>query len=518
MTIDLQKEELAAELRGSLLYFCQFFYKIVTGRDFIISQPIGRESHHITVCRTLTQVHRLEIPSMHVMIAMPPGSGKSTLLALWIAWCWTFDDDCNFIYVSYAHELAAKHTAFVKSIVECREYGYLFDVYLKKDSRAKDKFSTTGGGTLCAFGSSGAVTGQDAGLQTDEHRFTGALILDDPHKPDEAHSDMVREKVITNYKETMVARPRGPNVPTIMIGQRVHEADLGAFFLSGQDLVPWDAVILKSLDEAGNALHPEVHSKEKLLAMQEKMQYVFASQFQQNPLPPGGSLFKEDWFYIFDEEPEIICTWLTIDSAETSKTYNDPTAMSFWGVYEIEAFGKKTGELGLHWLDCIEIWVEPHELENEFMNFWTECSRHKVPPLIAGIEKKSTGVTLISTAKKAQGLQIREIHRTAATGGKTVRFLEMQPFIASKRISFTKGAKHVPLCIDHMLKITANETHRHDDIADTLYDGIKMGLIDQSIYKITHTSKNKESVLSTITQSMHRQSALRKSRNVSLNR
>ncbi|MBP6354101.1 MAG: hypothetical protein KA318_00225 [Nitrosomonas sp.] len=513
MNIDLEKEELAAELKGSFLYFCQFFYRIVTGRDFIISQPIGRESHHITVARTLTQVQRLEIPCMHIMITMPPGSGKSTLLALWIAWCWAHDADCNFIYVSYAHELAAKHTAFVKSIVESREYGYLFDVYLKKDSRAKDKFATTRGGTLCAFGSAGAVTGQDAGLQTEEMRFTGALILDDPHKPDEAHSQMMREKVITNYKETMVARPRGPNVPTIMIGQRVHEADLAAFFMSGQDLTEWEKIILKSLDEAGNALHPEVHSKEKLLAMQEKMPYVFASQFQQNPIPPGGSLFKEDWFFLMDEEPEIICTFLTIDSAETSKTYNDPTAMSFFGIYEIEAFGKKTGEIGLHWLDCIEVWVEPMDLEQTFMSFWLECSRHKVPPLIAGIEKKSTGVTLISSAKKAQGLQIREIQRTAATGGKTVRFLEMQPFVASNRVSLTHGARHLNLCIDHMLKITANETHRHDDIADTLYDGIKMGLIDQSIYKITNVTKSKEGLLSNLAQSMHRQTQLRMNRN-----
>ena len=69
VNIDLEKEELAADLKGSFLYFCQFFYRIVTGRDFIISQPIGRESHHITVARTLTQVQRLEIPCMHITVS-----------------------------------------------------------------------------------------------------------------------------------------------------------------------------------------------------------------------------------------------------------------------------------------------------------------------------------------------------------------------------------------------------------------------------------------------------------------
>jgi hypothetical protein len=32
-----------------------------------------------------------------------------------------------------------------------------------------------------------------------------------------------------------------------------------------------------------------------------------------------------------------------------------------------------------------------------------------------------------------------------------------------------------------MSKITANDSHRHDDIADTLADAIKISLIDKSI-------------------------------------
>ena len=78
-------------------------------------------------------------------------------------------------------------------------------------------------------------------------------------------------------------------------------------------------------------------------------------------------------------------------------------------------------------------------------------------------------------------IQIREIERTRASGNKTERFLRIQPYIAGKKLSFTNGAKHQKLCIDHMSKITANEVHRFDDIADTVADSVKIALIDKNL-------------------------------------
>lgn len=43
--------EQRAKLTGSLLLFTQTFFPLLTGRDFIISNPDGRESHFITICR-----------------------------------------------------------------------------------------------------------------------------------------------------------------------------------------------------------------------------------------------------------------------------------------------------------------------------------------------------------------------------------------------------------------------------------------------------------------------------------
>lgn len=489
--IDLEKEVLAAELRGSLLSFTQYFYKLLTGRDFIVSNPLGRESHHIIICRALTQLFRLEVPSQRLNINIEPGSGKSTLLAFWTAWCFAHYPDCRFLFISYSKVLATKHTETIKRIIQLPHYKYLFNVSIRHDSKAKEFFQTLEGGAVAAFGTGGAVTGQDGGLPG-ENRFTGAVILDDAHKPDEANSDTMRKSVIDNYDETIRQRPRGINVPIVYIGQRVHEDDLTNYFLSGNDVDEWNSIILKSLDNAGNALYPEKMPKEKLLRMQEKSPYVFASQYQQDPLPAGGGLFKPEWFVLLDEDPEILMTFITADTAESEKQWADCTAFSFWGLYEIETLGRKTGDFGLHWIDAIEHRIEPKDLKDSFMDFWQSCMRYKVAPMMAAIEKKSTGVTLLSVLKELRGMRVREIERSRASGSKTQRFIDCQTLIAEKRISLPSYGKHTNICIEHMSKITANDTHRNDDLADTCTDAIKIALIDKTLNFTINSTKNND--------------------------
>lgn len=486
--------EQKAKLLGSLLLFTQVFYKIRTGREFEVSEPIARESHHIIICRELTKVFRLE--TNRLLINVPPGHGKSEMMIHFIAWAIAHYPDCQFLYISYSHELAAKHTYTIKQILELPAYRKIFNVEIKRDSSAKDDFKTLQGGAVKAFGSSGGITGQDAGLPNLD-RFSGAVIMDDMHKPEEVHSDTIREKVKINYGDTIEPRPRSPNVPILFIGQRLHEDDLPSTFIKGEDGYDWRKVILQGLDGAENALYPKVMPKWKLLIMREKRPYVYAAQQQQNPQPAGGGIFKEEWFVELDEEPEMLATFITSDTAETENTYNDPTVFSFWGIYKIQLNSADTGLYGIHCINCNEIWVEPKDLKAEFLQFYTDCLRHRVKPKIAAIEKKSTGVTLISILKSQQGLQIIEIERTRASGSKTARFLDTQPYVSSKQVSLPTKGKHTELVIKHMGKITANDSHAHDDIADTLADAVKLALIDQVIW---HPSEQSEKSNAIVTQ------------------
>ncbi|MGB8807117.1 MAG: hypothetical protein WCC83_04620, partial [Candidatus Rickettsiella isopodorum] len=109
-------------------------------------------------------------------------------------------------------------------------------------------------------------------------------------------------------------------------------------------------------------------------------------------------------------------------------------------------------------------------------------------------------------------IEIREIQRTSQSGSKITRFLEIQPIIASQRVSLPRHSKHTELCITHCKKITANNTHRFDDIADTLYDGIKLGLIEQSILFQNHQRHEVNRVISELAGHFQQVNRLREER------
>lgn len=479
MNANIDDVTIKAKLLGSLLLFTQTFYKLRTGREFEVSEPIGRESHHITICKSLTKVFRGEYQD--TAIEVPPRYGKTELIIHFVAWALAHYADCNFIYISYAHALAKKQTQTIREIIMLPWYRKIFGVEVKQDSSAKDNFETTVGGSVYAAGAGGTITGRGAGIQNCM-RFGGAAILDDMHKPAEATSDTIRQSVIDWDKNTLQSRFNSPLTPKIFIGQRVHEDDLPAHYhATGR----YHTVIIPALDGAGNALNPKMHTRETLLRMKEETPYEFASQYQQDPQPAGGGIYKKEWYVLLDEEPEMLATFITVDTAETDKSYNDATVFSFWGIYKIKEAGVDVDLMGLHWINCLEIRVEPKDLEPEFRQFYASCLRHPVKPKLLGIEKKSTGATLLSLLGNFRGVQIVDIPRTKATGSKTARFLEAQPYVASKRISLMKYDNHTEKCITHMSKITANDTHAHDDIADTHYDAIKMGLIDDYVLRGT---------------------------------
>lgn len=471
-------EELRAKLFGSFIFFCQYFYPLLTGRDFVLSNPHGRESHFITVARALSRAGRLQ--SIRLLLNLPPGHGKSTMLCMWVSWMMAQYPDSQFMYLSYSKKIATKQTETIKRLISLPIYKAIFDVSIRHDSKAKEYFKTSKGGTVAAFGAAGSITGFDAGLPALD-RFSGALIIDDAHKPDEVHSDTIREGVLQSYKETSSQRIRSSMVPIIFLGQRLHEADLPAFLIDGGDGYEWDKIVLTSIDECGNALYPESFPLEMLYKIRDTSPYVWASQHMQNPVPSGGALFKPSYFTVLENEPDILQTFIVCDTAETDKTYNDATVFSFFGLYKIETMGAKTELLGLHWIDCVEIRVEPKDLTPQWLAFWAECCRYKKPPTMVAIEKKSTGSTLLSMLDELRGIRVLDLER-GNKKSKTQRFLDVQPVVYEKRVSIRDDDELVDRVVTHMSKITANNSHRFDDIADTLADGVRIALIDKSLY------------------------------------
>jgi predicted phage terminase large subunit-like protein len=463
-------------LLNNQLEFTKYFYKLRTGRDYIISTPPCRFSHHVILADLVPNILNHEVTRLIVNI--PPRYGKTEWALHLVARGIAEYPDSNFMYITYEKDLATLQTSIIRQIISLPEFRTIFGVNLSKDFNTKAEFQTDKGGIIYAVGANGAITGRGAGINLLD-RFGGLAIIDDIHKPSEIHSDTSRESIIHRWwPETFMSRLNNKNTPVIIICQRLHEDDIITHLKSGYDTYTYKVISIPALDEALNALDPNKHSKEKLLEMKEHQPYVFSAQYQQEPQPAGGSLYKKENFepYFLVTPKNIIKTFITVDAAETEKNYNDATVFSFWGIYEKEINGVKTGVNALHWLDCEELWIEPKDLKDEFMNFYTRCLMFHVKPLHVGIEKKSAGITLLSMFKEIPGIYTIDTTevRPSKTMSKIDRFISVQDFVSNKRITFTENNHHVKNVVKHLSKITANNTHKLDDIADTMVDAIYM--------------------------------------------
>lgn len=276
--------------------------------------PWSRNWHHQVICDALMRVFRGECTRL--IINVPPRYSKTELAMVnFIAWSLGHVPDAEFIYTSYSSTLASNYSGDTRDLITHEAYSTVFpEVLLANDAKAA--WRTTDGGALYAVGAGGSVTGMGAGKLRES--FGGAIIIDDPHKADEARSDVIREGVIEWYQNTLQSRVNSPNTPIILIMQRLHERDLAGWLLSGGSGEEWEHLSLQAIAEesdahrnAGEALWPAKHSIEKLEAMRSAMPYTFAGQYQQRPSAPEGNIFKPDNIEIVDALPAAGITWLT---------------------------------------------------------------------------------------------------------------------------------------------------------------------------------------------------------------
>jgi len=497
---------------SDFLKFQKYFFKLRTGIEFRISKPKGRISHHYQLATMAPKIFNHEINRLMINIA--PRYGKTEWAIAMMAYGWAYFPKSKWMYISIDPKLVKKACKYVKQIVCLPEFRQIYNIEVTTTNSDPSSITILNnqGGELYGVSSGGGIAGNGAGLQAVDS-FGGAILIDDFHKISEIHSELTRDKAAETYEESILNRRNNPAfTPIIFIGQICHEDDLPTRLKKGKhDVERWNqdeggkgiTIELQSLDRQGNALYPEMHTTAMLLEMQDKVPYMFAAQHQQKASPAGGAVFKIDRLVLYDRDDiyqQIFFTFITIDSAETDKNYSDPTAMVFFGVYKIQENGKDTGELGLHIIDAIEERILPDKLEERFNDFYAKCCMFPVKPKLVGIEKESTGVTLLAILGKKQGLEVvdtipfrrasnddpiveqaRKQSGKSSRMSKTVRFLACVWFVSSRFVSLTEGMKYTRMVTEHLESITANDTHKHDDIADCVADAIYMMYITKYI-------------------------------------
>ncbi len=214
----MRERFVAAEMaRQDMYFFSRWMFQQRRGFQW------RRAPHHRLICDALMRVFRGECTRL--IINIPPRYSKTELaVVMFIAWCLGKVPDAEFIHTSYSATLAANNSANVRDLVTHEAYREVFPgVALQDESRAH--WSTTAGGVMYATGAQGTITGFGAGKMREG--FGGAIVIDDPHKADEARSDVVRQGVIDWFVNTLESRKNDPErTPIILIMQRLHEQDL----------------------------------------------------------------------------------------------------------------------------------------------------------------------------------------------------------------------------------------------------------------------------------------------------
>lgn len=317
----------------SLLFHTRLLFKSKEKRKFIVN------SHHEIICAALERV--LSGKCKRLLLAVAPRYTKTELaVKQLISNGLALNPAAKFIHLSYGDDIALDNSEHVKDTVQTPLYQQLFpNVIVKKDSKAKDKWYTTKGGGVLARSAAGQVTGFGAGqvdpeaeqkeidainaefdeftpeVHTDteddldaKFLFSGAVIIDDPIKPEDADQDTIRVKVNNRFDSTIRNRVNSRNTPIIVIMQRLHPEDLIGYLLRADESDKWEYICLPCINQEGNAyglepgeaLWPHKHTVDELLRMKKANDIVFERQYMQNPKPKEGLLFPEDELNYFD--------------------------------------------------------------------------------------------------------------------------------------------------------------------------------------------------------------------------
>lgn len=442
--------------RDDLYFFSRYMFKLRRGYAWI------RADHHAIICDALMRVFRGECKRL--IINVPPRYSKTELAVVnFAAWAMGKAPDSEFIHTSYSGTLAANNSFQARELVQYDEYRHIFpEVEIRGDSNAKNEWRTTEGGVFYATGAMGTITGYGAG----KHRpsFGGAIIIDDPHKADEAKSNVKRRNVIEWFSTTLESRKNSKDTPIILIMQRLHQEDLAGWLLNGGNGEKWEHIMLPALRDDGTALWPEKHDVETLKRMEASNRFVFAGQYQQRPTVQGGNIMRGDWFQLYDVAPRMKYRVIYADTAQKTAEHNDYSVFEEWGL----------GEDGkIYLLDLIRGKWEIPELERRAPAFWNKAKGRDMAAMgqlrQMKIEDNASGTGLIQRMKLDHRIPVAGIKRTK---DKYTRLTDVVGYIESGYVCLPRNAPFLSDFVGECEAFTADDSHPHDDQIDPMIDAI----------------------------------------------
>ena len=345
MALRAERKKQARE--GGLIEFVRYFWSVIEPETKLVEGWLLE-----AICQHLEGITFGKITRL--LINVPPGSMKSLMVnVFWPAFEWGPMGMASMRYVSFSYSSGLTerdNTKFKRLIVSDRYKELWGDKFtLEKEGEIKITNNKTGS----KFASS--VKGIGTGERGDR------VVIDDPHDVHKSESDVVRTDTVRWFRETITDRLNNLDESAIVIiMQRVHQSDISGFILeqgwpychlmvpmefeTGRE--PYNPLGWKDpRTEDGDLAWPERFSPQAVANIErEKGSFAYAGQYQQRPSPRGGGIIQRNWWRPYTEVecgkfgvpwpkfPIMSYTVLSLDTAQTEKKQNDPTAGVVLGV------------------------------------------------------------------------------------------------------------------------------------------------------------------------------------------
>jgi predicted phage terminase large subunit-like protein len=303
----------------------------IDGSKLLWNWHIDAMAEHLTALR-----HR---KITDLVINVPPGTAKSLVCSVsFEAWVWADGDaQHRWMNLSYDNDLVLRDARKMRSLVASEWYRERWPhVQFPVDrtaSTAASLFYNTVGGMRASMTLKGGVTGK--------HAHTA--IADDPIDTTGASAASGKEldEVIQFWFETLTTRFADPEHPArLCVMQRLHERDLAG------EMVRRGAHVLclpmrfnpnhrnrwanDPRKEAGELLFPARFSEKTVTENEIRLGPRAASaQYGQDPVPPGGTVFKESQFKFWTNLPDGT-DLISVDCAFKGKEDSDPVVIQVW--------------------------------------------------------------------------------------------------------------------------------------------------------------------------------------------
>lgn len=492
---DLKKAAAKLRCEQDHLFFTRYFFKHRQSLKFIVNW------HHVLMSDVIQDV--VDCREENLIINVAPGASKTEIVVInLIARGLALNPRARFLHLSGSNELASLNSSTARDLVTSDEYQAFWPLKIADDAKAKKRWNVEidgqPAGGVYATSLGGQITGFRAGHMADG--FQGAIIIDDPIKPEDAFSpsklDQANRKLLTTIK----SRKANPKTPIVIVMQRIAENDPVGFIEKGNLPGKWrivripaviDEAYVRSLEPRYRALIEEADIPEvqdgrfsywpykeplkDLLAMergegtdasgQRISRHVFASQYNQTPVALGGNIIHGECFHRYRELPRIRWRKVFADTAQKTKERNDYTVFEEWG---LGIDGK------IYLLDMVRDRWEAPELQKRAVAFWAQA-RARDPDRFGTLRKfvvedKSSGTGLIQTLKlppyniPIEGIQRDKDRFSRVNDG--LPYIEIGAVCLPEESPFTQGL------ITECEAFTADDSHDFDDQIDPLIDAI----------------------------------------------